>query len=190
VVKILVLALVAIIATWMWITYNKLVLLRNEAKTSWNQVEAELQQRLDLIPNLVGTVKGYAKHERETLENVTLARSRAISASTPDEILATNNILSQTLSRLLMLNEEYPQLRADSSFLKLQSELSDLERRINLSRRYFNESARVYNTAQQEFPTILVAGWFGHSNIIQYVADPQAHIPPTIDFQALDRSQK
>lgn len=178
---VLLLALAAL-GFYIWQTYNKLVQLRNAVQTSLSQVETELQQRLDLVPALVTTVKGYASHERETLENVITARARALGASSSDMRFKDNEALAEALSRLLLLTENYPNLKADTGFLALQSQLSDIERRINLARRFFNESVLVYNNAQQQFPANLVARPFGYTAGTQFQAKPEAAEPPKFDF--------
>lgn len=182
----LIIALVTIvgisIGIWLWSTYNRLVRLRNQVDTAWAQVETELERRLDLIPNVVATVKGYAAHERETLEAVIIARSEALSASLPSDSFASQDNVSAALSRLFALSERYPALKADASFLKLQAELSQTENRISFGRKVYNESVLAYNNAQQEFPANLVAARFRHTASPTFKASGEAANPPSVNF--------
>ena len=178
---ILVIAVIAI-ASFLWRTYNNLVVLKNSASTAWAQVETEYQLRLDLVPAIVKSVKGYATHEKETLENVIKARSEAVNAQGLDQAMEANDGLTNALSKLMMLIENYPQLKADAGFLRLQSQLQAIEGSINYSRRYFNESVRIYNTAQQIFPANLVAKPFGHGDMKLFKSSPEAATPPNFDF--------
>ncbi len=168
---------------WLWLTYNDLVRQRNEMQTAWHHIETETQRRLDLIPNLVNTVRGYASHEHATLEAVTRARAAAVGATTPQQLFATQDALTEELGRLMFLTEAYPVLRADSGFLDLQAQLAQTEDRIAFARRYFNETARSYNTAQQQFPATLVASAFGHTPTRQFTAKVEADEPPMVSFQ-------
>ena len=175
------LVIAALIGLYIWQTYNRLVVLRNSVDTALSQIETELQQRLDLVPALVTTVKGYAKHEQETLEKVIQARARALGAKGSD-LIRENDILGEALSKLLLLTENYPNLKADTSFLNLQGQLENLERRINLARRFYNESVLVYNNAQQQFPANLVARPFKYETGELYKARSEAQAPPKFDF--------
>lgn len=163
-------------------TFNRLVILRNSTLTAFAQIDTELQQRLDLVPALVATVKGYASHEKQTLEAVISARAAAVSASGPAERLNQNESLTASLGKLMLLAEAYPNLKADASFLDLQSQLAQLERKINLARRFYNETVLVYNTAQQQFPANLVAQRLGYSPSQSYSAKPEAAEPPKFEF--------
>jgi LemA protein len=167
---------------YLYNTFNKLVALRNSTATAWAQIDTELQQRLDLIPALVATVKGYAAHEKQTLESVISARSAAVSADGPKDQLTQNDLLAGSLGRLMLLAEAYPNLKADTSFLDLQGQLSQIERRINLARRFYNESVLVYNTSQEQFPANLVAKRLGHLTSQSYSAKPEAAEPPKFEF--------
>lgn len=171
-----------VIARWLVSVYNSLVELRNEATTALAQIDTEYQMRLDLIPALVKTVKGYATHEKSTLEAVIKARASATQAVTQDSSFEANEQLGSAIGRLLVSLEAYPELQANRNFMDLQSQIEDLERRINLSRRYFNESVRVYNTAQQKFPANMVAKPFGHTGLSQWKARAEAENPPEFDF--------
>lgn len=171
-----------IVAVWLFRTYNHLVLLRNETKNAFAQLDTEFQQRMDLVPALVSAVKGYAKHERETLEQVIQARAAAVSATSEDEKLLTDNDLGSAIGRLLLVAEAYPELQANVNFMDLQSNLASLERKINLARRIYNESVKSYNNAQQIFPANLVASSMGHEVAESLKADREASKPPKFEF--------
>ena len=143
--------------------YNKLVGLRNGVESSWRQVDVQLQKRYDLVPNLVETVKGYAKHEQETLEKVIQARNAAMNASGVHDQQEAENMLTGTLKSLFALSENYPDLKANQNFLMLQQELSSIENKIAYSRQHYNDVVRGYNTLQQQFPSNMVAGMAGCS---------------------------
>lgn len=142
-------------------TYNSLVRLDEGVKASWSQVENQLQRRFDLIPNLVETVKGYAKHEKEVLTEVTNARAKVGQAGSVPDKIAANNELTGALSRLLVVVEKYPDLKANQNFLRLQADLSDIENKLAAARRFFNSAVQEYNAAIQHFPAVLFAGMFG-----------------------------
>jgi LemA protein len=141
--------------------YNGLVRLRNQVKNAWSQIDVQLKRRHDLIPNLVETVKGYAKHEKETLENVIKARSTAVSAQGVAAQSQAEGQLSQALGRLMMVAEQYPDLKANQNFLSVQEELTSTENKISFSRQHFNDSVMVLNNKVEGFPTNILAGMFG-----------------------------
>jgi LemA protein len=143
---------------WLIGVYNGLIKLRNRVDEAWSDISVQLKRRHDLIPNLVSTVKGYAKHERELFEKVTEARTRAMGAKTPKEQAETENMLSDTLKSLFAVAENYPDLKANQNFLELQKELTDTEDKIQASRRFYNGNVRDFNTKIQVFPNNLVAG--------------------------------
>lgn len=145
---------------WFVLTYNSLVALRNRVKNAWSQIDVQLKRRHDLIPNLVETVKGYAGHEKSALESVTRARAAATSAQGIGASARAEGELSQALSRLLMVAEQYPDLKANTNFLSLQEELASTENRIGFSRQHFNDSVMGYNNKVQSFPANIVAGMF------------------------------
>jgi LemA protein len=157
----IILIVIVVIAIFLVITYNRLVSLRQVVGQSWSDVSVQLKQRHDLVPNLVETVKGYAAHERGTLEAVTQARNAAVAASTPQAQAAAENMLSGALRQLFALSEAYPDLKASKNFQQLQSDLSDLENKIAAARRFFNNAVQEYNSAIQQFPAVLVAGSLG-----------------------------
>jgi LemA protein len=152
--------LVLIVASQVIGWRNKLVDLDESTKQAWGQVEAQLQRRMDLIPNLVETVKGYAAHENEVLTEVTKARASVAGANTTEEKINANNQLTTALSRLLVVVEKYPDLKANQNFLALQDELAGTENRISVARQRYNDAARAYNATRRKFPYSLMAASF------------------------------
>ncbi len=163
-------------------TYNSLVQMDETVKGAWAQVENQLQRRYDLIPNYVETVKGYAKHEKEVFVKVTQARSRVAGAGTVKEKMEANNRLSSALARLLIVVERYPELKANTNFIRLQDELAGTENRIAVERRRFNESVRVYNTKIRSFPTNFVANMFGFEKAVFFEVSKEKQEVPKIKF--------
>lgn len=155
-----ILAVIILIVIWLVIAYNGLVRTRNRAQEAWSDIDVQLKRRYDLIPNLVETVKGYAAHEKQVFENVTKARSQAMQATGAAKAGAENQ-LSQTLKSLFAVAENYPQLKANENFMKLQDELTDTEDKIQAARRFYNGMVRDLNTKIQTFPTNLFANAFG-----------------------------
>lgn len=143
---------------WLVLVYNGLITFKNRVDEAWSDIGVQLKRRYDLIPNLISTVKGYATHERELLENVTKARTAAMGAQDPKESAEKENMLSDTLKSLFAVSENYPDLKANQNFLELQRELTDTEDKIQASRRFYNGNVRDFNTKIQVFPTNLVAG--------------------------------
>ncbi len=162
--------------------YNKFVRLDQTVKSAWAQVENQLQRRYDLIPNLVETVKGYAKHEREVLTEVTNARAKVGGAGSVSDKIAANNELSGALSRLLLVVERYPDLKANQNFLHLQDELAGTENRIAVERMRYNEAVKIYNQAIKSFPANLLAGMFGFKEGAFFDAPKEAKETPKIQF--------
>ncbi len=163
-------------------TYNQLVALDEDVKGKWAQVENQLQRRYDLIPNLVETVKGYATHEKEVLTEVTEARSRVGGAGTLPEKMAANNQLSGALSRLLLVVERYPDLKANQNFIRLQDELAGTENRIATERKRYNDSVVMYNTKLRSFPTNVIAGFFDFEKGKLFEAPEAASTAPKVKF--------
>jgi LemA protein len=155
------LGVIVLIALFLVFLYNRLVTLRQVVNQAWSDITVQLKQRHDLIPNLVETVKGYAAHERGTLDAVVQARNAAVAASGPQAQAAAENMLSGALRQLFALAESYPDLKASTNFLQLQADLADIENKIAAARRFFNNSVQEYNTAIQQFPAVLIAGSFG-----------------------------
>jgi len=162
--------------------YNRFVKMEEAINASWAQVENQLQRRYDLIPNLVETVKGYAAHEREVLVEVTNARARVGEAGSVAEKIEANNELSNALSRLLLVVERYPDLKANQNFLRLQDELAGTENRIAVERRRYNEAVREYNQAIRQFPARLVASLFGFEEAPYFEAPSEAAKAPEVRF--------
>lgn len=160
-VLLVVLGVIALLAVWLISTYNGLVGLRQRVKQSFADIDVHLKQRQDLVPNLVETVKGYAKHERETLENVIKWRNAAQAATGPSAQAAAEGQLTQALRQLMIVAEAYPDLKANTNFQQLQSELSDLENKIAASRRFFNNTTAEYNATRESFPAVLFANAMG-----------------------------
>ncbi len=150
-----------LIALWLIATYNGLIVNRNRVDESWSDIDVQLKRRYDLIPNLVETVKGYAKHEKEAFENVTKARSAAMGAKSPDDKAETENMLSGALKSLFAVAEAYPDLKANENFKALQDELSDTENKIQAARRFYNGNVRDFNTKLQVFPTNMIGNMLG-----------------------------
>ncbi len=180
---IVVLGLVALAAVYAISIYNRLVGLRNGSEGAWSDIDVQLKRRADLVPNLVESVKGYAKHESATFENVTAARSRAAQATTPTERAAAEGNLSGALRGLFAVAEAYPELRANQNFLALQSELSAIEDAVQNARRYYNAVVRDLNTACEAFPSNLVANLFGFAKKEYFELDaPAERSAPKVSF--------
>jgi LemA protein len=158
-----VLGVIVVIVIWAISVYNGLVAMRQRTNQAFADIDVQLKQRSDLIPNLVETVKGYAAHERGTLEAVVNARNAAIAAPGVEQKVAAENMLSGALRQLFALSESYPDLKANQNFQQLQSEISDIENKLASSRRFFNSAVQEYNTGIQQFPAALFAGIFGFS---------------------------
>lgn len=147
-----------ILLGWFFGVYNMLVRLRNRAKNAWAQIDVQLKRRHDLIPNLVETVKGYAKHESSTLEAVVKARNQAMAANGPGQAAAAEGELSSALSRLMVVVEQYPDLKANQNFMQVQEELTSTENKISFARQAYNDAVMVYNTKTEVVPANIVAG--------------------------------
>jgi len=178
-----VLILVALMAfSWVRGTYNSMVVMDEQVNTSWAQVENVLQRRYDLIPNLVETVKGYASHEERVFTEVTEARARVGGAPSPEARMEAEGGLTQALSRLLLVVENYPQLRANENFIRLQDELAGTENRIAVERRRYNESVQAYNQYIRQFPQNMLAGVFNFSRHPFFEAPEEAQQAPRVNF--------
>ena len=162
--------------------YNGLVTMDETVKASWAQVENQLQRRYDLIPNLVETVKGYAAHEEGVFTKVTEARSKVAGASTIDNKIEANNELSSALSRLLVVVEQYPELKANENFIRLQDELAGTENRIAVERRRYNETVKEFNVKIRRFPTNLVAAMFNFEKAAFFDVPEEMQEAPKVDF--------
>jgi len=175
------LGLVLIVALVIGI-YNRLVTLRNRVDNAWSQIDVQLRRRYDLIPNLVETVKGYAKHESETLEKVIKARQVAIDATSIKEQGEAENMLTSTLRSLFAVAEAYPDLKANQNFMMLQEELSGTESKIAYSRQFYNDSVMTYNTTTQTFPNNILAGMFGFTPRDYFEIEEAAKEPVKVQF--------
>jgi LemA protein len=175
-------AIVAVILLWLILTYNGLVGLKNQVRNAWQQIDVQLKRRHDLIPNLVGAVKGAMQFERDTLERVIAARSRAVSAKGPQEVAAAEGQLSQALSRLFALMENYPDLKSSQNVLQLQEELTSTENRIGFARQLYNDLVARYNIKQQVFPTNLMAGALGFTAADYFHVEEGDKAVPRVDL--------
>ncbi|MCF7912988.1 MAG: LemA family protein [Candidatus Cloacimonetes bacterium] len=192
---VLIVIIVIILGAYSWVkgNYNRLVNMDESVKASWSQVENVYQRRMDLIPNLVNTVKGYAAHEQETFQMVTEARSKVGGMVNIDESVLNDpamfekfqqaqSQLGSALQRLMVVQERYPELKANQNFLELQSQLEGTENRIAVERRRFNETAKIYNTTIRTFPTLMLANMFGFSSKPYFQAAAGAEQAPTVEF--------
>ena len=175
-------AVAAVLLLFLVLTFNRLVRLRNEAKTGWANIDVQLKRRADLVPNLVEAVKGYAAHERETFDSVTQARAAAQQASGPAAAAQADTVLGGALNRLLAVAEAYPQLRASENFLALQQELADIEDKLAAARRYYNQTVYRYNTVLQSFPAVLVARALGFHEREFFETDADTRDAPSVSF--------
>ena len=182
VIGIIIVVVVVLLLLFLVLQYNGLVRLRNRVENAWSQIDVQLRRRYDLIPNLVETVKGYAAHERETLEAVVNARNAAIAAQAPGEQAASENILTGTLKSLFALAEAYPDLKANTNFLELQEELTSTEDRIAYARQYYNDSVLKYNNKLQTFPSNVVGSMFKFTENEYFSTDEGALGPVDVEF--------
>jgi len=181
---VVIVGLIALIFGGMYISTKNTLVSKNEAvKSAWSQVDIVLQRRADLIPNLVETVKGYAKQEQTVFGDIAKARSALLSAGSPQEKIAANGQLDGALGRLLLIVENYPQLKSNENFLRLQDELAGTENRIAVERKRYNDTLRDYNTYVQQFPASLFAGWAGFKpNDAYFQASEGSRVAPKVDF--------
>ena len=178
VVAVVVLIVLAVIAI-----YNGLVQKRIRCREAWSQIDVQLKRRYDLIPNLVNTVKGYAEHEKETLQRVIEARQQAISAQGVKQQAEAENMLTGALRQLFALSEAYPNLKANENFAQLQEELTSTENKIAFARQHYNDSAAVYNTAREKFPDNVIAGSFNFQQRDYFeIEEPTHRETPTVTF--------
>mgnify|MGYP001428517008 FL=1 len=188
---IITIVVIALVAIWGISSYNGLVSMDENVSNQWANVETQYQRRSDLIPNLVNTVKGYAKHESETLESVMAARSQATqvkidpSNCTPQQLAAYQKAqgdVTTALGKLLAITENYPDLKANQNFLELQSQLEGTENRINVARKDFNDTAKKYNTSLRRFPRNIIASMFGFEKRNYFEAEASAEKAPKVEF--------
>ena len=174
--------IIAAAMIWLVTTYNGLVRLRNMKDEGWSGIDVQLRRRSDLVPNLVETVKGYAAHEKDTLQNITNARAAAVSAKDEAKRLSAENDLSGALRTLFAVAENYPDLKANANFLDLQKQLSAIEDDIQMARRYYNGTVRNLNMAIQRFPAVLVARRLGFTEAPFFETDDEKRHNPQIKF--------
>ena len=179
---IVIVALLVLVGLFVWLTYNRMVGRRQAVDNSWAQIEAALQRRHDLVPNLVESVKGYAKHEQSTFENVTKARSAAMAAKQPAEQAQAEDALTAALGRVNVVAEQYPALRATENFQQLSANLSDTENQIQITRRVYNDTVQTYNTMCQIFPNSVVANMFNFESRQFFDAPTGDEAVPAVSF--------
>ncbi len=178
----IIVALVVVVLGYVLITYNGFVAMRNRIENAWAQIDVQLKRRYDLIPNLVETVKGYASHEKETLDAVVKARNVAMAADGPQDQAAAENLISGALKSVFALSEAYPDLKANQNFLNLQEELTATEGRIAYARQFYNDTVFRYNTKVQTVPSNLVANAFNFDERQYFEVDDAARGDVTVDF--------
>ena len=182
VVIIVIIGLLFVLVCYMISVYNKLVNARNKVDNQFSQIDIQLKRRSDLIPNIVETVKGYAKHEKETLTDVIEARNKAVSANGVNAKVEAENELSGALSRLFALTEAYPELKANTNFMSLQNDLKDTEDKITYARQFYNDSAMNFNNLVEMFPSNIVASMFKFVKYDFFVAEESAKEAPKVKF--------
>ena len=180
---IVILAILVVTALALVAVYNSLVSKRVRCREAWSQIDVQLKRRYDLIPNLVETVKGYAAHEKETLERVIQARNQALAADGVKKQAEAENFLTGALRQLFALSESYPDLKANQNFSQLQEELTSTENKIAFARQHYNDSSAIYNTARQKFPNSVVAGMFNFEEQDFFeLEEPEAREAPKVEF--------
>lgn len=179
---VVIIAIVVVIGSWLAGTYNSLVNLRNMVKDQWAQIDVHLKRRADLIPNVVETVKGYASHEKETLDAVISARNKAVSANTVEEEMKANGELTNALGRLFAVAESYPDLKANANFMELQNTLKDTEDKIAFARQFYNDAVLKYKNKLEMFPTNIVASMFGFKPELFFEASDAEKEVPKVEF--------
>jgi len=186
IVGIIILVVLVVLVLWGIGMYNRFVRLRTRAEEAWSDIDVQLKRRYDLIPNLIETVKGYASHEQQVLQQVTEARTQAMNAGTPQEQGQAENMLTGALKSLFAVSENYPDLKANENFLELQRELTDTENKIQASRRFYNTNVRDLNIATETFPSNIIAKWFNFmkKEFFELDEDEQAAKDPVkVDFK-------
>ena len=180
-VVLILLIVLVILGVYAILTYNSLVKLREQVRNAWHQIDVQLKRRADLIPNLVKTVKGYMKHEKELLTKVTELRSKIISG-TPKERAKAENMLSETLKSIFAVAENYPDLKANQNFLALQEELSNTENKVSYARQAYNDVVYMYNTKTKTFPSNIIAKMFNFNEEEYFEAEESAKEAPKVEF--------
>lgn len=178
----IILVIVVVVILWLVIMYNSLVRVKNQVVNAWAQIDVQLKRRTDLIPNLIEAVKGYMKHEKEVLTEVTKARTQMMQADTPTKKAEANNMLSDALKSLFAVSENYPDLKANENFLQLQEELVGTENKVAYSRQHYNDMVMRYNTKIQVFPTNIFAGMFNFEQKDSFEASDADKKPVKVSF--------
>ncbi len=178
----IILIVVGILVIFVATTYNSLVVLRNKVRDQWSQIEVQLKKRFDLIPNLVETVKGYAKHEKDTLNEVIEARNKFKTANSQEEEMAASGDLNKALSRLMVLTEAYPDLKANENFIQLQTDLKDVEEKIAFARQFYNDTVLSYMNKVEMFPSNIIASMFGFKEMKYFEAGEETKEAPKVSF--------
>jgi LemA protein len=178
----IILGFAVIVAGYVWMTYNSLITLRERIREALSSIDVQLKRRTDLIPNLIETVKGYAKHEKEIFENVTKARSAILSAKTPQEKATADNMLEGALKSIFAVAENYPDLKASENFSRMQEDLTDTENKIAYSRQFYNSNVLEYNSKIKSFPAVIVANQFGFKEEQFFEAKEQDREPVKVEF--------
>ncbi len=178
----IIIAIVVLLVLYVMSTYNGLVTLKNKVKKCWSQIDVVLKRRADLIPNLVETVKGYASHEKDTLDAVIKARNTYVNSSTTDQEIAASGELTKALSRLMMLSEAYPDLKANTNFMDLQKQLADTEEKIAYSRQFYNDAVNQYMNKKEMFPSNIIAGMFNFETFNFFEVEEADRIVPQVKF--------
>ena len=173
---------ILLLLVFLWFTYNSLVVLRERIKEALSQIDVQLKRRTDLIPNLIETVKGYAKHEREAFEKVTQARANMLKAETPQQKAKANNMLEGALKSIFAVAEAYPDLKASNNFLNLQEELTDTENKISYSRQFYNSNVLAYNSSIKTFPAMIFANMFGFKESEFFETEEEAKKEVKVQF--------
>lgn len=179
---IILIVVVVLILLWVVATYNGLISLRNRVKDSWSQIDVQLKRRFDLIPNLVETVKGYAKHESETLEEVIKARNTYMTASLPEDQMKADGELTKAISKLFALSESYPDLKANTNFIDLQDQLKETENKIAMSRQFYNDVVLQYNNKIEMVPSNIIANLFKFQKQAFFEANDEARENVKVKF--------
>ena len=186
-VLLIVVAVLLLIGLFGFLTYNRMIARRQAVDNSWSQIDAALQRRHDLIPNLVEAVKGYAKHEQDTFTKVTAARTAAEGARGVEGSSAAEGVLGGLIGRLMVIAEQYPELRATENFQQLQANLADTENQIQITRRVYNDTVQTYNTLIQVFPPVLIANAFHFEPRAFFEAEPGSEATPEVEFGSAEQ---
>ena len=178
----IILAIVAVLVIFVWVTYNGLVTAKVRVDEAWSDIKVQLKRRLDLIPNLVETVKGYAKHEEKTLKEVVEARNKMATASGINEEVEASNAVTSALNKLFALSEAYPELKANENFMSLQADLKETEDKISYARGFYNDTVLTYNNLREQFPSSIIASMFKFEKLEFFNADEKDRENPQVKF--------